>query len=180
MAPGKLDPPITDRVYFDVSINEQKAGRVVMGLYGTIVPRTAKNFAVLATGDAGFGFQGSRFHRIIPNFMIQGGDFTRGNGTGGKSIYGAKFKDEWTNDSLKLKHDGPGVLSSESCARARCNLEFNYPHHSLTRSFHPSHALDFTYLDQWPTRGRTPTAASSSSARWRRRGWTASTSSSGA
>ena len=111
MAPTSELPPITERVFFDVSINSQPAGRIVMGLFGTVVPRTAKNFSVLASGEAGFGFQDSTFHRIIPNFMIQGGDFTRGNGTGGKSIYGAKFKDEWTPDSLKLKHDGPGVLS---------------------------------------------------------------------
>lgn len=112
MVPAPDWPPITELVYFDVSINNDPAGRIVMGLYGTIVPRTVKNFSVLASREAGSGYKGSHFHRIIPRFMLQGGDFTAGNGTGGKSIYpGGKFRDEWNAESLKLKHDGPGILS---------------------------------------------------------------------
>ncbi|EIN04499.1 cyclophilin A [Punctularia strigosozonata HHB-11173 SS5] len=94
-------------VFFDVAINQQPAGRIVFKLYDDIVPRTAKNFRELATGQHGFGYTGSTFHRVIPNFMLQGGDFTNHNGTGGKSIYGAKFADE----NFKLLHDKPGLLS---------------------------------------------------------------------
>ncbi len=94
-------------VFFDITIGDEPAGRVEMELFADVVPKTARNFLELCTGVNGFGYKDSAFHRIIPGFMCQGGDFTRGNGTGGKSIYGAKFPDE----NFKLNHSGPGTLS---------------------------------------------------------------------
>ena len=150
-----VDPqaPITSRVYFDIAIDQKPVGRIVIGLHGTVVPKTVHNFETLCRGDTTIGtvslkYKDSTFHRIIPGFMIQGGDFTKHNGTGGRSVYGTPIDGRFNDENFDLQHTGPGIISMANSGSNTNGSQF-FITTSRTSHLNKRHVVFGTVVDGW-------------------------------
>lgn len=144
---------VTSRAFLDIVIDGRPAGRVVLGLFGNVVPKTVGNFETLCRGTEKIGnlkltYQGSSFHRIIPGFMIQGGDFIRHNGTGGRSIYGTETNGRFDDENFQLKHLGPGILSMANSGRNTNGSQF-FITTKRTPHLDGRHVVFGTVVDGW-------------------------------
>jgi peptidylprolyl isomerase len=151
--PVESQAPITSRVYFDIAIDQKPVGRIVIGLHGTVVPKTVHNFESLCRGDTTMGtvalkYKGSTFHRIIPGFMIQGGDFTKHNGTGGRSVYGTPIDGRFDDENFALQHIGPGIVSMANSGPNTNGSQF-FITTSRTTHLNKQHVVFGTVVEGW-------------------------------
>ena len=151
--PIKPQAPVTSRVYLDIAIDQKPVGRIVIGLHGSVAPKTVHNFETLCRGDTKMGnvslkYKGSTFHRIIPGFMIQGGDFTKHNGTGGRSVYGTPIDGRFNDENFVLQHTGPGIVSMANSGPNTNGSQFFI---TTTRTAHLNnrHVVFGTVVDGW-------------------------------